>query len=116
MPHLMWDTLVQRLTWCWRCCAVLLGLLVFAGSSGGQEPACTTQSGFPLPLTPVPTKEPRPAEVLSKFVDKLQGSETAFEVIVGQGKILNLKEDLGAAGKPMLPLLAVGDPAIVGLV
>jgi pilus assembly protein CpaC len=67
-------------------------------------------------LTPVPTKEPRPAEVLSKFVDKLQGSETAFEVIVGQGKILNLKEDLGAAGKPMLPLLAVGDPAIVGLV
>jgi pilus assembly protein CpaC len=44
----------------------------------------------------------------------VQGPDTAFEVVVGQGRILNLKEDISVGGKTP-PLIAVGDPTVIKL-
>jgi pilus assembly protein CpaC len=58
--------------------------------------------------------EPRPASgprSVQSFVDTLKGNDAAFEVNVGQGRILTVKEDLAAGANQ--PLIAVGDPSVV---
>jgi pilus assembly protein CpaC len=45
-------------------------------------------------------------------VDGLTSTDSAFEVVVGQGRILATKENLAVAGKPP-PLIAVGDPSVL---
>jgi pilus assembly protein CpaC len=58
--------------------------------------------------------EPRPATgpgSVPSFVDGLKGNDAAFEVVVGQGRILTVKEDLAAG--PNRPLIATGDPSII---
>ena len=58
--------------------------------------------------------ERRPASgpgSLPSFVDSLKGNDAAFEVNVGQGRILTVKEDLAAG--PNQPLIASGDPSVV---
>jgi pilus assembly protein CpaC len=58
--------------------------------------------------------EPRPASgsrSVSSFVDSLKGNDAAFEVLVGQGRILTVKEDLAAG--PNQPLIAAGDPSVI---
>jgi pilus assembly protein CpaC len=51
-------------------------------------------------------------EGISSFVDGLSGNDATFEVLVGQGRILTLKEDLAVRGKQE-PLLAAGDPTVI---
>jgi pilus assembly protein CpaC len=51
---------------------------------------------------------------MTSFVDSLSINDGAFEVVVGQGRILTLKEDL-AKGKNEA-LIAVGDPTVVDFV
>jgi pilus assembly protein CpaC len=95
----------------------------YAASQSSAEPApCPTISGFKPCLTPTPQKPPRPPtgkEAVSSFVDSLSTNDSAFEVLLGQGRILTLKEDLeagnAARGQPE-PLIAVGDPTVVDLV
>jgi pilus assembly protein CpaC len=82
-----------------------------------QDPACTTVSGFPLPAAPVPQQGPRPLtgpDSVPSFVDSLSNNDGAFEVVVSQGRILTLKEDL-AKGKGEA-LIAVGDPTVIDFV
>jgi pilus assembly protein CpaC len=58
--------------------------------------------------------EPRPAtgaRSVQSFVDSLKGNDAAFEVNVGQGRILTVKEDL--TGGPSQPLIAAGDPSVI---
>lgn len=77
-----------------------------------------TISGFPQCLPPVPEKPPRPPagpESVPSFVDSLGSNDAAFEVLVQQGRILTLKEDLTVPGKPP-PLIAVGDPTVVDFI
>jgi pilus assembly protein CpaC len=51
-------------------------------------------------------------EAVSSFVDGLSSNDAGFEVLVGQGRILTLKEDLTVRGKQE-PLLAAGDPTVI---
>jgi pilus assembly protein CpaC len=46
---------------------------------------------------------------VQSFVDSLKGNDVAFEVNVGEGRILTVKEDLGGNQS----LIAVGDPSVI---
>ncbi len=58
--------------------------------------------------------ERRPASgpgSVPSFIDGLKGNDAAFEVNVGQGRILTVKEDLAVG--PNQPLIATGDPSVI---
>jgi pilus assembly protein CpaC len=48
------------------------------------------------------------------FVDTLSSNDAAFEVLLGQGRILNLRENL-TDGKA-IPLIATGDPTVIDFI
>jgi pilus assembly protein CpaC len=76
-------------------------------------PSCPPDCAKP-PLPPAPEKAPRPltgSNSVGSFIDGLSSNDAAFEVIVGQGRILTLKESLAVKGK-VEPLVAVGDPTV----
>jgi pilus assembly protein CpaC len=52
---------------------------------------------------------------VASFVENLGTNDASFEVVVGQGRLLTLKENLASPGKPR-PVIAVGDPSIVDFV
>jgi pilus assembly protein CpaC len=52
---------------------------------------------------------------VSSFVDSLSSRDAAIEVVVGQGRILTLKEDITAGGKAEA-LVAAGDPTVIDFV
>src|SRR5262249_51162610 len=65
-------------------------------------------------LVPIRVAPPRPAEgpgSIRSFVESLKGDDATFEVIIGQSRILTVKEDIPAGGRP--PLIAVGDPSVI---
>ncbi len=70
-----------------------------------EEPMPRSASAGPevLPL--------EPPKSLTPFIDRLQGNDGAFEVVVGQGRILTTKEPI-TAGRAQ-PLIAVGDPSVI---
>src|SRR5262245_44323595 len=81
------------------------------------QPELTTTCPLACTLGPptVPEKPPRPAtgpESVRSFIDGLSSTDAGFEVIVGQGRVLTLKESLAVKGK-VEPLIAVGDPSVV---
>ncbi len=59
---------------------------------------------------PIPVAPPRPAEAKS-FIQSLKGTDAAFEVLVGQSRILTVREDITAGA--IQPLIAVGDPTVI---
>src|SRR5262245_34127797 len=101
-----------------RALALTIGaglLLAFLGAElvGAPPPPCPPATLLP----PVPAKAPRPLtgpESVASFVDSLSRNDAAFEVIVGQGRILTVKEDLTRGKAPAL--IAVGDPSVVDFV
>ncbi|HZT81823.1 MAG TPA: pilus assembly protein N-terminal domain-containing protein, partial [Gemmataceae bacterium] len=96
--------------------ALLLACVGLSGRAAAQAPPCpTTISGFPPALPPPPEKPPRPPsgkESVGDFVEGLSNIDSAFEVILGQSRILTTKEDLAATGKAAA-LIAIGDPAVI---
>ncbi|MFL5245754.1 MAG: type II and III secretion system protein family protein [Gemmataceae bacterium] len=60
------------------------------------------------PLPTLPSKNPRPLSEVSSFVEDLSTSDAMFEVTVGQGRILTLKEKIKSPA-----LIAVGDPTVI---
>lgn len=73
-----------------------------------------TNFGFPERLPGIPERAPRPvtgAGSVGEFVDGLSQNDAAFEVMVGQSRILTTKTDLAVRGKPSA-LVAVGDPTV----
>jgi pilus assembly protein CpaC len=66
-------------------------------------------------LTPTPQNAPRPATgpaSVAALVDGLTTNDAQFEVMVGQGRILTVKENLAVPGKTPA-LVAVGDPSVL---
>ena len=99
-----------------------------AQSTGGYEliepplPAATAQplvSGFAPHLPEVETKAASAGQrsrAASSFIDSLSKNDAMFEVVLGQGRLLVLKNDL-VQGDPRKQtgqaMIAVGDPSIV---
>src|SRR5689334_4472928 len=86
-----------------RLAAALLAVVCLAGRGTAQAPPCPSGGCPPSPsLPPVPSKAPRPPagpEAVSSFLDGLTCNDAALEILVGQGRVLNLKEDITAGGK-----------------
>lgn len=57
-------------------------------------------------------RDPRPREEIQAFVKDLSSTDAKFEVIVGQGRLLTLKDHLTKPGESIKPLIAVGDPSV----
>ena len=49
---------------------------------------------------------------LNSFIDSLTTHDAMFEIVVGQGRLLTLKQDVAAPGKPS-PVIAIGDPTVL---
>src|SRR5262249_32726960 len=82
----------------------------------GPAPACEpTISGFPMSLPPLPQRKPRTTDEVVALTDSLSTKAASFEVLVGEGRVLTLKEDIAIPGKPR-PLVAVGDPSVLEIV
>ena len=65
-------------------------------------------------LTPIELAPPRPTNGQNsarEFVKSLKGNDATFEVVLGQSRILNLKEEMTAG--PGEPTIASGDPSII---
>ena len=91
--------------------ALSVALVCAAGRSAAQPP---TVGGFPTCLPPTPERPPRPPtgpEAVSALVDNLSTNDSVFEIIVGQGRILTVKEDFAVGQKEAL--IAVGDPTVI---
>jgi pilus assembly protein CpaC len=99
--------------------ALVLACFGLVGWSSAQPPVCPPCPFCPPPSPPpVPEKGPRPAtgpEAVSAFVEGLSSNDAAFEVLLGQGRILTTKDNLAVQGKPPA-LIAVGDPSVVDFV
>lgn len=97
-----------------------------AGVVAGPQRDAREIGGMPTLLPTIPPLSPRPNQgsapdqqwnpgrgqaPMASFIESLKGNDAAIEVIVGQGKLLTLKEDLakpeGAA------VVAVGDPTVL---
>jgi len=68
--------------------------------------------GYQPRLNHLAGRPARTDEEIKQYVDRLSSSDALFEVIVGQGRLLTVKDDLAAPGKPE-PLIAIGDPTVV---
>ncbi len=111
---------IQRPGYCWKpyCWAGIALTLCGVGQVNrgyGQTPQADppTVGGLEGELPNLPLKSPRPLEgpgvgerwqatrdardraPIASFIDSLRGNDAAFEVIVGQGRLLTLKEDRG---------------------
>ncbi len=70
--------------------------------------------GLPDRLIQLPERAPRPATgagSVAEFVESVTQNDAAFEVMVGQSRILTTKAELAVRGKPPA-LVAVGDPTV----
>jgi pilus assembly protein CpaC len=81
------------------------------GVVSAQDAGKRTINGFTPRSTLLPIKDPRTAADVKSFVDSLSSTDGMFEVIVGQARILTLKNNLAVEGKPT-PLIAQGDPSV----
>ncbi|HEV3262838.1 MAG TPA: pilus assembly protein N-terminal domain-containing protein [Gemmataceae bacterium] len=78
-----------------------------------HDKAVAAISGFEPTQPSLPEKPPRPPAEVSAFVDNVNTTDATFEVVMGQGRLLTLREDLAAGPSRARPLIAVGDPSIV---
>ncbi|HVK08460.1 MAG TPA: pilus assembly protein N-terminal domain-containing protein, partial [Gemmataceae bacterium] len=81
-------------------------------------PCPSPNFGFPTYLPAAPDKPARPATgpgSVGEFLTGVGHNDAAFEVLVGQGRILTTKVDLSVRGKPAA-LVAVGDPSVADFV
>jgi pilus assembly protein CpaC len=101
---------------------VLLLLLVFVSSvpSPAQQALRSSntmpgESRFQVAHARQPeanTLPPPGREQLPSFVQSLSAKNGQFEVIVGQGRLITLTDDLSVPGRPS-PVVAVSDPTVV---
>ena len=59
----------------------------------------------------LPENKTRSEEAVTSFIDQLSSADALFEVIVGQGRLLTLKESLTAEGEDSA-VIAIGDPNV----
>lgn len=102
-------------------CAVLLVSAWLIQSASSQPPPPPPElllSGF-QPLVPaVPSRVASPGDrfkAASSFIDTMSKSDAMFEVVLGQSRLIVLKDDLvqeAAVGKAAPPLIAVSNPGV----
>ena len=88
-----------------------------AAETSHNPAAPRANAGFPI-LPTVSSSPARPATgdgSVKEFVEGISHNDAAFDVLVGQGRILTTKTDLAVRGKPSA-LVAVGDPSVVDFV
>ncbi|MBC7815373.1 MAG: pilus assembly protein N-terminal domain-containing protein, partial [Planctomycetaceae bacterium] len=96
---------------------VVGGLVPCADAQTPREPL--NSSGFQPQLPRVPAKLPplsQRYQEASSFIDSLSKNDATFEVVLGQGRLIVLKENLvlnDAKKKKGQPLIAVGNPDIL---
>src|SRR6516162_4641241 len=78
----------------------------------GRRPAPAADCRETPMLDPVINRGPRPAQELKAFAKEVTSNDAQFEVFVGQGRLLTLKEDM-VDPKKQSPLIATGDPSII---
>jgi hypothetical protein len=94
-------------------CIVGCILVARAVGQAPNPPAPTsvkTIGGFQPQLPVLRERPPRPAT--DGLFDELSANDAAFEVVLGQGRVLTLGKEIAVAGKPN-PSIIVGDPSIV---
>lgn len=99
---------------------LLLLLFVYADSSSAQQsfrtssaPSAETSYRVAHGRQPEAGALPPPArEQLPSFVQSLSSKNGQFEVIVGQGRLITLTDDLSVPGRPS-PVVAVSDPTVL---
>lgn len=98
----------------------LLCLFVLVHCANAQSPRDPLISGFQPHLPDVPVQVPplsQRFEAASSFIESLSKSDAMFEVVIGQGRMIALKEDLvlddAKKKKKGQPLIAIGNPDIL---
>jgi pilus assembly protein CpaC len=97
----------------------LLGLFVFVQCAVAQTPRDPLISGFQPHLPDVPAQVPplsQRFQAASSFIESLSKNDAMFEVVIGQGRVIALKEDLvldDGQKKKGQPLIAIGNPDIL---
>ena len=89
-----------------------------------QQQSSASLGGLPSPRQVVPQRAPRPGETpespwqpqrdeepVSSFIETLKGNDAAFEVVVGQGRLLTTKDPIQTEAG--IRLIAVGDPTVI---
>jgi len=89
------------------------GLLPGLKAEGDHQEPVATISGFAPSRPTLPEKPPRPAAEVAAFIENVNSTDAVVEVVLGQGRLLTLREDLAAGLSRARPLIAVGDPSIV---
>lgn len=114
----------------------VLGVAILAGVVSGvsadlayAEKPGDSLGGLQANLPIVPLMDPRPSEgaaaeqqwqtsrppkdlaPVASFIDSLRGNDAAFEVILGQGRVLTTKQPI--AGDKGTAMIAVGDPDVI---
>lgn len=102
---------------CVRMLVISSGFLLTSGAVLFAQPPAKPGNelqltGFEPAMTIVAPAPPRKPQEITGFVESLRASDAAFEVMIGQGRILTLKKNIAVADKPS-PVLAVGDPTVV---
>jgi pilus assembly protein CpaC len=102
----------------WIASALVGAVALWPAAAGAQLPTTNVLDGVTSPLPRLPEEKSRPAtgpDAVTSFVDSLSRHDGVFEVNIGQGRLLLLKEDLPKPG-PSRPVIAVGDPSIIEFV
>src|SRR5579884_1694345 len=73
-------------------------------------------SGFAPTMTLVPQKPARSVAELKGFFEDVNSTDGMVEVVLGQGCLLTLKQDLAFDRDRPRPLIAVGDPSVLRVV
>ncbi len=100
-----------------------------AVASRGESDGKSQIGGFVVPRTTIPAQDPRPAEgdapderlsstrppddmePVGSFIDSLKANDAAFEVLVGQGRLLTTRRPI--AMQDGAAVVAVGDPTVI---
>lgn len=93
----------------------LVGVILVLGAvhhAAAQATRSLTTQRLQQPLKQIPARGPRTAADVDSFISTLTSNDARFDVILGQGRLLTLKQDLAVPGKTS-PLIAVGDPSVI---
>lgn len=97
--------------------AFLLSLALTAAwldSALGQLPKAAPKARTAAPLPNIPTRNRRSLDDIKKLIANVEQRDAQFQIIVGQGRLLTLKQDLAQPNKPR-PTIAIGDPTVISV-
>jgi pilus assembly protein CpaC len=99
--------------------AMLVAVTGFTPIANAQSPQAPTAGENQSRVQEVPSRLPplsQRFQQAASFIDSLSKNDAMFEVVLGQGRLIVLKEDLvldNVEKKAVNPLIAVGNPDIV---